>query len=144
MAEQIQARTLRLVQQQSDGPANADIVQLQHSMRSLEANLQHIRAAQTGDNPCWQAVHAALNRLDTTEEAVCQLQDQHATKRQTSIDEKVLQQVQICAYSLYYQALEAKEHFCFGFAKPDIQAAQFSTVHFLCTTAFTQLVCVKK
>ena len=62
-AQQTQAKTHMLAQQRSAGPATTDIVQLQHDLRTLEASLQQMQAAQTGADDRWQAVEAAVARL---------------------------------------------------------------------------------
>lgn len=66
-AQQTQTATHMLAQQQSAGPATADLVQLQHDLRTLDARLQQLQVAQTESDDRWQAVEAAVARRDPAE-----------------------------------------------------------------------------
>ena len=67
-----------LAQQQSEVPARSDMVQLQDSMRSVEASLQHLQTAQTAADGRWQTAEAALAGLETA----------------NGLEQRMLQQVQ--------------------------------------------------
>lgn len=66
-AQQTQTKTHMLAQQHSAGPTAADLVQLQHVLRTLDARLQQLQVAQTGSDDRWQAVEAAVARRDPAE-----------------------------------------------------------------------------
>lgn len=53
-----------LAQQQSEVPARSDMVQLQDSMCSVEASLQHLQTAQAAADTRWQTAEAAVARLE--------------------------------------------------------------------------------
>ncbi len=56
-----------LSQQQSEAPARSDMAQLQDSMRSVEASLQHLQTAQMAADSRWQITEAAVARLETAD-----------------------------------------------------------------------------
>ncbi len=56
-----------LAQQQSEVPARSDMVQVQDSMRSVEASLQHLQTAQAATDGRWQIAEAAMARIETAD-----------------------------------------------------------------------------
>ncbi len=56
-----------LAQQQSEVPARSDMVQLQGSLCSVEASLQHLQTAQAAADGRWKIAEAAVARLETAD-----------------------------------------------------------------------------
>lgn len=72
-----------LAQQQSEVPARSDMVQLQDSMRSVEASLQRLQTVQAAADGRWQTAEAAVARLETAEGLEQQVSKQVQTAQDT-------------------------------------------------------------